>query len=136
MQNAQCKMQNRGAGERENTNGETRIFLLGYDLFVRNTTLGYHEIGFRASERLHSFCILHFAFCILKPPDKPQFDFPSTKSSKPVAFFEVLRYNRNWAYMASETRGNFLVRCQYMQNMRNLRGQHARGNCAPERNAL
>ena len=24
----------------------------------------YHEIGFRASERLHQFCILHFAFSI------------------------------------------------------------------------
>ena len=32
----------------------------------------YHEIGFRASERPHQFCILHFAFCIFKLPDKPQ----------------------------------------------------------------
>ena len=24
----------------------------------------YHEIGFRDSERLHPFCILHFEFCI------------------------------------------------------------------------
>ena len=81
--NAKCKMQN---AKSRTENGVTsarqsRIFYIGQHFFRFIFAKGYHKIGFCASKRLHSFCILHFAFCILKQPDKPKFELHLNRNS-------------------------------------------------------
>ena len=61
--NAKFKMQN--AKSRTGGTGKRSMKILGGRLlFGYPYEINYHKIGFCASKRLHSFCILHFEFCI------------------------------------------------------------------------